>query len=72
MFQQQENDARFGPKVGQIGTKWDKCGTFEDNISEHFCSLGLIFTDQVGLRKAHRDKTMKNLGLISLHQNVLT
>ena len=27
---------RFGPKVGQIGTNWDKSGTFSDQISEHF------------------------------------
>ena len=23
---------RFGPKVGQIGTKWDKSGKFSDQI----------------------------------------
>jgi len=28
--------ARFGPKVGQIGPKWDKSGTFSDPISVHF------------------------------------
>ena len=27
--------ARFGPKVGQIGSKWDKSGTFLDPISVH-------------------------------------
>ena len=26
----------FGPKVGQIGPKWDKCVTFSDQISVHF------------------------------------
>ena len=29
---------RFGPKVGQIGPKWDKSGTFSDQISVHFGS----------------------------------
>ena len=28
-------DGRFGYKVGQIGTKWDKSGSFSDQISEH-------------------------------------
>ena len=23
-------DVRFGPKVGQIGPKWDKSGTYSD------------------------------------------
>ena len=27
---------RFGPKMGQIGPKWDKSGTFSDQISVHF------------------------------------
>ena len=27
---------RFGPKVGQISPKWDKSGTFSDQISVHF------------------------------------
>ena len=27
---------RFGPKIGQIGPKWDKSGTFTDQISVHF------------------------------------
>ena len=26
-------DRRFGSKVGQIGPKWDKSGTFSDQIS---------------------------------------
>ena len=26
-------DGRFGSKVGQIGTKWDKSGAFSDQIS---------------------------------------
>ena len=26
-------DVRFGSKVGQIGPKWDKSGTFSDQIS---------------------------------------
>ena len=25
-------DVRFGFKLGQIGTKWDKCGTFKDQF----------------------------------------
>ena len=29
-------DVRFGPKVGQIAPKWDKSGTFSDQISVHF------------------------------------
>ena len=29
----------FGPKVGQIGTKWDKSGTSEDSFSEYFGSV---------------------------------
>ena len=28
-------DGRFGFKVGQIGPKWDKSGTFSDQISVH-------------------------------------
>ena len=28
-------DGRFGSKVGQIGPKWDKSGTFTDQISVH-------------------------------------
>ena len=27
---------RFGPKMGQIGPKWVKSGTFSDQISLHF------------------------------------
>ena len=26
---------RLGPKMGQIGLKWDKSGTFSDQISVH-------------------------------------
>ena len=33
------SDARFGCKVGQIGKKWDKSGTFSDQISVHFGAL---------------------------------
>ena len=29
-------DGRFGSKVGQIGSKWDKSGAFSDQISVHF------------------------------------
>ena len=32
-------DGKFGPKVGQIGPKWDKSGTFPDQISVHFGSV---------------------------------
>ena len=28
-------DGRFGSKVGQIGPKWDKSGTFSDQLSVH-------------------------------------
>ena len=31
-------DGRFGSKVGQIDPKWDKSGTFSDQISVHFGS----------------------------------
>ena len=31
-------DVRFVPKVGQIATKWDKYGTFSDQISVLFAS----------------------------------
>ena len=31
--------ARFWPKVGHIGTKWDKSETFEVNLSVHYGSL---------------------------------
>ena len=30
-----DRDGRFGPKVGQIGPKWDKSGAFSDQISVH-------------------------------------
>ena len=26
------SDVRFGPNVGQIGPKWDKSGTYSDQI----------------------------------------
>ena len=29
----QTTDVKFGSKVGQIGSKWDKSGTFSDQIS---------------------------------------
>ena len=35
-------DVRFGPKVGQIGTKWEKTGTSEDhfqNILSQICPI---------------------------------
>jgi len=31
-------ELRLGPKVGQIGPKWDKSRTFSDQISVHFGS----------------------------------
>ena len=31
----QSRDGRFGSKVGQIGPKLDKSGTFSDQISVH-------------------------------------
>ena len=47
--------ARFGPKVGQIGPKWDKSGTFSDQISVHFNSKSsksqdLLKSDLIGPR----------------------
>ena len=30
-----DRDARSGPKVGHINLKWDKSGTFSDQISVH-------------------------------------
>ena len=35
MSSQQHRGGRFGSKVGQIGRKWDKSGTFSDQISVH-------------------------------------
>ena len=29
-------DGRIIPKMGQIGSKWDKSGTFSDQISVHW------------------------------------
>ena len=29
-------DVNFGPKIYLIGTKWNKSGTFKDQISVHF------------------------------------
>ena len=34
----------LAPKVGQIGPKWDKSGTFSDQISVHFGSKWAILT----------------------------
>ena len=31
-------DIRFSPKVGQLSHKWDKSGSFSDQISVHFGS----------------------------------
>ena len=50
----------FGPKVGQIGTKWDKSGTFPDQISIHFDSA-----------KCHEIWSEKVLDLSHTSQNVL-
>ena len=33
---QRSRGVRFGLKVGQIGPKWDKSGTFSDQILVHF------------------------------------
>ena len=33
-------DFRLGPKVGQICIKWNKSGTFSDQILVHFRSVG--------------------------------
>ena len=32
-------DIKFGPKESQIGPKWDKFGTFSNQISIHFGSV---------------------------------
>ena len=32
-------DGRFGSKVGQIDPKWDKSGTFSDQISVHLAQM---------------------------------
>ena len=43
-------DVRFGPNLCQIGSKWDKSGTFSDQISEQYeqvpdlSHLGAILT----------------------------
>ena len=34
-----EKQGRFGYRVGQIGPKWDKSGTFVDQISVHFTEV---------------------------------
>ena len=34
-------DGKFGPKVGQIGPKWDKTGKFSHQISVQLVSLSL-------------------------------
>ena len=36
----------FGPKVGQIGPKFDKSGTFPDQISGHFGSASKKLSPQ--------------------------
>ena len=36
-------EGRFGSKVGQIGPKWDKSGTFSDQISVHLAPMGPIW-----------------------------
>ena len=51
---------RFGPKIGQIGSKWDKSGTFSHQISVHF-----------GQNLLNRAKMYINLILPTLSQNVL-
>ena len=42
---------KFGPKVGQIGPKWDKSGIISDQISVHFDSSefkrGQIVIEQI-------------------------
>ena len=35
----QIRDGRFGSKVGQIGTEWDKSVAFSDQISVHLAPL---------------------------------
>ena len=30
LYQVGHRGVRFAPKVGRIGTKWEKCGTFDD------------------------------------------
>ena len=36
-------DGRFGSKVGQIGLKWDKSGTFSDQISVHLAQKSQMY-----------------------------
>ena len=36
-------DVRFGPKVRQISTKWDKSGTFKDQILVYFVPIRSTF-----------------------------
>ena len=45
----QYRDGRFGSKMGQIGTKWDKSGAFSDQISVH---LAPPFSDQISVHLA--------------------
>ena len=44
---EQYTGGSFGYKVGQIATKWDKFGTFSDQISVHFCAPDLSQYDLV-------------------------
>ena len=44
MVSTENRDGRFGSKVGQIGSKWDKSGAFSDQISEPFVPFGVNLT----------------------------
>ena len=37
------DDIMFGSKVGQIGPKWDKSGTFSDQISVHLARSSQMY-----------------------------
>ena len=40
---QWHRNARFGSKVGQIGHKWNKSGTFSDYISVHLARIAKMY-----------------------------
>ena len=42
IFSYVNRDVGNGPKVGQIGTKWDKSGTFSDQKLHRFVPFGAI------------------------------
>ena len=55
------SEARVGPKVGQIGPKWDTSGTFSDQIPVHFGSMRMLtlqFTVMFSVLEAYWKKSL--------------